>query len=257
MEELLGEFALLLALFVIAALYASVGHGGASGYLAVLSLTAYASNNSVWLKQHAWSLNLLVAGIAFITYKKSAFFNYKLATPFIIASIPAAFFGGYVEVNEQLYDTLLALTLMIAAWKLHTTKRNDPTEVFTNIPPLWVALIIGAFIGFLSGIIGVGGGIFLSPLILLFGWSDAKTTAGVAALFIWVNSLSGLIGSSVSGQLILEWEILLPFAVSVVIGGFVGSTLGSNKFSQKGVRNTLIVVMLIASLRQILDLFGI
>ena len=257
MEEVLGELLLLVALSLIAAMYASVGHGGASGYLAVLSLTVYASNDPAWLKQHAWSLNLLVAGIAFFAYKKGGFFDSKLATPFIIASIPAALIGGYMRINDDIYDTLLSITLVFAAWKLYTTKSREPEDLFSNPPSVHIALIVGAIIGLLSGIIGVGGGIFLSPIILLFGWSDPKTTAGIAALFIWVNSASGLIGSSISGQNVLEFDVLIPFAIAVLIGGYLGSKFGSEKFSQKTVRNTLVSVMLIAAIRQILELFGL
>ena len=122
-------------------------------------------------------------------------------------------------------------------------------------PPFHVAIIIGGIIGLLSGIIGVGGGIFLSPIILLFGWSDAKTTAGIAAVFIWVNSAAGLIGSSISGQLVLEFDVLLPFALAVLIGGYIGSKFGSEVFSQESVRNILVSVLLFAALRQILELF--
>ena len=257
MEEILGELLLLVALSLIAAMYASVGHGGASGYLAVLSLTVYASNDPAWLKQHAWSLNLLVAGMAFFAYKKSGFFNSKLAIPFIAASIPAALIGGYLRVNDDVYDTLLSITLVFAAWKLYTTKSSESEELFSNPPPVHIALIVGASIGLLSGIIGVGGGIFLSPIILLFGWSDPKTTAGIAAVFIWVNSAAGLIGSSISGQNIIDFEVLIPFAIAVLIGGYLGSKFGSEKFSQKTVRNTLVSVMLIAAIRQILELLGL
>ena len=257
MEEVLGELLLLVALSLIAAMYASVGHGGASGYLALLSLTVFASNDPAWLKQHAWSLNLLVAGIAFFAYKKGGFFDSKLATPFIIASIPAALIGGYMRINDDIYDTLLSITLVFAAWKLYTTKSRESEDLFSNPPSVHIALIVGAIIGLLSGIIGVGGGIFLSPIILLFGWSDPKTTAGIAALFIWVNSASGLIGSSISGQNVLEFDVLIPFAIAVLIGGYLGSKFGSEKFSQKTVRNTLVSVMLIAAIRQILELFGL
>ena len=257
MEEVLGELLLLVALSLIAAMYASVGHGGASGYLAVLSLTVYASNDPAWLKQHAWSLNLLVAGIAFFAYKKGGFFDSKLAAPFIIASIPAALIGGYMRINDDIYDTLLSITLVFAAWKLYTTKSRESEDLFSNPPSVHIALMVGAIIGLLSGIIGVGGGIFLSPIILLFGWSDPKTTAGIAALFIWVNSASGLIGSSISGQNVLEFDVLIPFAIAVLIGGYLGSKFGSEKFSQKTVRNTLVSVMLIAAIRQILELFGL
>ena len=257
MEEVLGELLLLVALSLIAAMYASVGHGGASGYLAVLSLTVYASNDPAWLKQHAWSLNLLVAGMAFFAYKKSGFFDLKLAIPFILASIPAALIGGYLRVNDDVYDTLLSITLVFAAWKLYTTKSRESEDLFSNPPSVHIALIVGAIIGLLSGIIGVGGGIFLSPIILLFGWSDPKTTAGIAAVFIWVNSAAGLIGSSISGQNVLEFDVLIPFAIAVLIGGYLGSKFGSEKFSQKTVRNTLVSVMLIAAIRQILELFGL
>ena len=108
MEAVIGEFVLLISLSLIAAMYASVGHGGASGYLAVLSLTVYASNDPAWLKQHAWSLNLLVAGMAFFAYWKNDFFESKLAFPFIIASIPAALIGGFLEIDDGVYDTLLS-----------------------------------------------------------------------------------------------------------------------------------------------------
>ena len=257
MGEVLGELLLLVALSLIAAMYASVGHGGASGYLAVLSLTVYASNDPAWLKQHAWSLNLLVAGMAFFAYKKSGFFDSKLAIPFILASIPAALIGGYIKVNDDIYDTLLSITLVFAAWKLYTTKSRESEDLFSNPPSVHIALFVGAIIGLLSGIIGVGGGIFLSPIILLFGWSDPKTTAGIAAVFIWVNSAAGLIGSSISGQNVLEFDVLIPFAIAVLIGGYLGSKFGSEKFSQKTVRNTLVSVMLIAAIRQILELFGL
>ena len=257
MEGVLGELLLLVALSLIAAMYASVGHGGASGYLAVLSLTVYASNDPAWLKQHAWSLNLLVAGMAFFAYKKSGFFDSKLAIPFILASIPAALIGGYLRVNDYIYDTLLSITLVFAAWKLYTTKSRDSEDLFSNPPSVHIALFVGAIIGLLSGIIGVGGGIFLSPIILLFGWSDPKTTAGIAAVFIWVNSAAGLIGSSISGQNVINFDVLIPFAIAVLIGGYLGSKFGSEKFSQKTVRNTLVSVMLIAAIRQILELFGL
>ena len=257
MEGVVGELLLLVSLLIIAGLYASVGHGGASGYLAVLSLTVYAENDPGWLKQHAWSLNLLVAGIAFLAYKRSGFFDSKLAIPFIIGSMPAALIGGYLRVNDDIYDILLSVTLVVAAWKLYTTKSDKYVNSFSNRPPIHIALIVGAVIGLLSGIIGVGGGIFLSPVILLFGWSDPKTTAGVAAVFIWLNSAAGLIGSSLSGQNVIEIGVLIPFALAVLIGGYLGSKFGSEKFSQNSVKNLLISVMLIAATRQILALIGL
>lgn len=257
MEGVFAEIVLLFALSIIAAMYSSVGHGGASGYLAVLSLTAYAANDPVWLKQHAWSLNLLVAGIAFFAYKKSGFFDVKLALPFILASIPAAFIGGYLRVDNTVYDILLSLTLVFAAWKLYSTKDSHSSVEVNRPPPVQIAVGVGFMIGILSGIIGVGGGIFLSPIILLFGWSNPKTTAGISAVFIWVNSFSGLIGSTVSGQLALDVSTLVPFSIAVLIGGYIGSKFGSERFSQNSIRSMLVAVMLIAAIRQILDLSGL
>lgn len=257
MEGFVAEIVLMSALLIIAAMYSSVGHGGASGYLAVLSLTAYAANDPVWLKQHAWSMNLLVAGIAFFAYKKSGFFDIKLALPFIVASVPAAFIGGYLQVDNTVYDILLSITLVFAGWKLYSTKNSHSSVEINKPPPLHIAIVVGIVIGFLSGIIGVGGGIFLSPIILLFGWSDPKTTAGISAVFIWVNSFSGLVGSTVSGQLALDISTLIPFSIAVLIGGYIGSKFGSEKFSQNSIRNMLVAVMLIAAIRQILDLLGL
>ena len=254
MEMVLSSFVLLFALFVIAALYSSVGHGGASGYLAILSLTVYASQDPSWLKQHAWSLNLLVAGLAFLAYKKEGFYNSKLAISFMITSVPAAIVGGLLKVEHGIYDTLLSVTLIFAAWRLMMVKDRKSEEVFVENPPLYIPVIVGAVIGFLSGIIGVGGGIFLSPIILLFGWADAKTTAGIAAVFIWVNSAAGLIGNSISGQLEIEIGVLLPFALAVILGGLVGSRMGSNVFSQQTVRRVLVSVLILAALKRILDL---
>lgn len=255
MEDMFVDAGILLAIGIVAMLYASVGHGGASGYLAILSLTAYASNDSIWLKQHAWSLNLIVAGIAFVAYKRSGFFSWKLTLPFVIASIPAAMIGGYLKIDHEIYDTLLSLTLIFAAWRLLTIKNKQEEGVFVDPPAYYISAIIGIVIGLLSGIIGVGGGIFLSPIILIFGWGDAKTTAGVAAAFIWVNSASGLIGNSISGQLVLESSVLIPFAIAVVVGGVIGSRFGSEVFSQKTVRKSLVFVLILAAGKRILDLF--
>mgnify|MGYP001274524441 FL=1 len=155
----------------------------------------------------------------------------------------------------MIYHTLLSITLIFAAWRLYTIKSGDFDGKLSSKPSVYVALIVGGIIGFFSGVIGVGGGIFLSPIILLFGWSDPKTTAGVAAIFIWVNSAAGLVGSSVSGQVVIDFETLAPFAIAVLIGGYIGSKFGSERFSQNAVRYTLVSVMILAATKQIIDLF--
>tara|TARA_B110000003_G_scaffold110319_1_gene112919 strand:+ start:2727 stop:3563 length:837 start_codon:yes stop_codon:yes gene_type:complete len=247
------EFLILIALFFVALLYSSVGHGGASGYLAVLSLTAYAEYDSGWLKQHAWCLNLAVASIAFYHYRKAGFHVPKLTLPFIITSIPFAIIGGSMKVDGNLYDTLLSITLIWAAYRLFQTKER---VVDVNvIPKNAVAYPIGGAIGLVSGFVGVGGGIFLSPILLLKGWATPKNAAATASLFILLNSISGLIGAGVSGQLEIDFETLIPFVFAVLIGGFIGSKYGSQVAPQSGIKYLLIFVLIIASIKRILMLF--
>lgn len=238
-------------LLLIAILYSSVGHGGASGYLAVLSLSAYA--NIVGLKQYALCLNLVVAAISFYHYYKAGYFIKKLTFPFIIGSIPFAIIGGYMEINDTIYDTLLSITLIWAAYKLYSIK-----DVYVikdlKIPNINISIPIGAIIGFFSGVIGVGGGIFLSPLILLKGWAEPKNVAATSALFIWFNSLSGLLGAGFSNQININLEILFPFLVCVVLGGYIGSKYGSS-MDEKSIKRILVVVLIIAAIKRIFEIF--
>jgi hypothetical protein len=248
------EFGLLLfGLFIVAILYSSVGHGGASGYLAIMSLTSYGMMESSWLKQHAWFLNLLVAALAFYHYRKEGFHNIKLTIPFVIASIPMAFLGGYLLIDGVVYDLLLSITLLWAAWRLFGSMSIDEIEK-TVLPTTPQAIPWGAGIGLASGIIGVGGGIFLSPIILLKKWATPKTVAATSAVFIWVNSMAGLAGASVSGQLNLDLNILIYFALVVIVGGIIGSYYGAKIAPESKIRKLLICVLLIAAIKRIVEL---
>ena len=249
-----AEFILLLVgLFIVSILYSSVGHGGASGYLAVMSLTSYAMMDTGWLKQHVWILNLLVASIAFHHYRKEGFYNSKLTTPFIIASIPMAFLGGYMTINSNIYDLLLSIALIWAAWRLfHSISIKDVNEI--TIPRKYESIPLGASIGLVSGVIGVGGGIFLSPIILLKKWANPKTVAATSAAFIWVNSFSGLIGAKISNQLNLDIDMLVYFSLIVLIGGFIGSSYGSKIAPQSTIKKILVVVLLFAAAKRIIEL---
>ena len=241
------------ALFLIAALYSSVGHGGASGYLAILSLSTFATLNAAWLKQHAWVLSLVVASLAFYHYQKAGYHRPKLSFVFIIASLPAAFFGGTLAVDGAVYDTLLSLALIFAAIRLsQTTQSSEPREE-EPLPSLQTTVPIGASIGVLSGMIGVGGGIFLSPILVLKRWATPKAAAATAALFIWANSAAGLFGAHLSGQLNLSLDPLIFFIGSVAIGGFLGSKYGAERAPQTTVRWLLVVVLLLATTKRILD----
>ncbi len=245
---------ILLSLAVIAALYSSVGHGGGSGYLAVLSLTTIAVSDPLWLKQYAWSLNLVVAGVAFWHYRKGGYFDRSLAAPFLIGSVPLAALGGYVQLGGSIYDILLSLVLVFAAWRLLWSSRED-REI--SRPTTNMAVATGGGIGLASGLIGIGGGIFLSPLLILNGWANAKEAAATAALFIWLNSVSGLLGSSLSGQISVEIELLAPFSGAVLIGGLIGSKYGSQISSQTGIQKLLGVVLLIAASKRVMGVLGI
>ena len=244
---------LYLGLFLISILYSSVGHGGASGYLAILSLSTFASMNSSWLKQHAWCLNLIVAAIAFYHYYKAGFYNKKLTIPFIVGSIPFAIIGGALKINGDLYDYLLSITLIWAAYRLYQTKVVENNREITDLG-LKITLPIGGGVGFLSGIVGVGGGIFLSPIILLKKWADPKTVAATSALFIWVNSAAGLFGAGISNQLQIDFNILFPFIIVVLIGGIIGSKFGTIA-KQSVVRTLLILVLIIAAGKRIIEIF--
>ena len=238
-------------LLIVSALYSSVGHGGASGYLALLSLSSYGMMSSVWLKQHVWVMNVVVASIAFLHYYKTGYHKIKLTIPFILASIPMALLGGMLTINGDLYDLLLSITLVWASYKIVNFKSKKINPLPSTVEPyLW-----GGGIGFFSGLIGVGGGIFLSPILLLKGWADVKTAAATAALFIVVNSISGLAGTAISGNLDLDLSLLGLFLITISLGGYFGASFGAKHASNSLVRKLLAVVLIVAATKRIIELF--
>ena len=239
-------------LVIISALYSSVGHGGASGYLAILSISSYGLMSHIWLKQHVWVMNLVVASIAFYHYNRAGFHIPKLTIPFIVASIPMAFLGGMLDIDAILYDILLSITLFWAAYKI--INYSDVNYTKLNTPGKFEPYFWGGGIGFFSGLIGVGGGIFLSPIILLKRWATVKSAAATAAIFIFVNSLSGLFGMSVSNQLNLDFSLLVIFVIAIIIGGYLGSLYGARYADNNTVRNLLAVVLIIAAAKRFLQL---
>ena len=178
----------LLILPVVSFLYASIGHGGASGYLALMAIFSVTPE---LMKPTALLLNLFVAAIAFYYYYKEGYFNKKLFISFAVASIPMSIIGGYIEVDTTIYKKILAVLLLFAILKMLNIFGKE-SAIIRDIK-LWQGIVVGGIIGFFSGLIGIGGGIILSPIILLFHWGKMKEAAAVSALFIWVNSAGGLI----------------------------------------------------------------
>lgn len=224
--------------FCVAVLYSSVGHGGASGYLASMALTGVAP---AVMKPTALVLNVLVAGVGSARYIRHECFNLKLFVRFAAGAVPFAFLGGATTPPDRIYRLILGSVLLIAAAGLVTTRQERPhRDVHVA-----VAVVAGAAIGYLSGLIGVGGGIFLSPLLILTGWATTKETLGVSALFILVNSVAGLLGNlkgleAVSAQAV--WLAPCAFA-----GGLLGSALGAIKVPPGWLRVLLAVAVLIAA----------
>ncbi|WP_298553250.1 sulfite exporter TauE/SafE family protein [uncultured Algibacter sp.] len=229
----------LLILPIVSFLYSSVGHGGASGYLALMALFSFAPES---MKPTALLLNIFVAGISFYYYYKAGHFNKKLFLAFAISSIPFSLLGGRFDIDASLYKKILAVLLIFAILKMMNVfgKENDTIKGIK----LWQGLIVGAVIGFFSGLIGIGGGIILTPLILLFHWGKMKEAAAVSALFIWVNSVSALIGQFSVGVTI-EKESFLLVAIAL-IGGILGGYYGSKKINNQRLRYILAFVLIIA-----------
>ncbi|GAA3590676.1 sulfite exporter TauE/SafE family protein [Flavivirga amylovorans] len=219
-----------------------MGHGGASGYLALMALFSFAPES---MKPTALLLNLFVAGISFYYYYKEGFFNKKLFISFAITSIPLAFIGGMIEVDASLYKKILAVLLVFAILKMLNVFGKESTSI--KELKLWQGLVVGGIIGFFSGLIGIGGGIILTPVILLLHWGKMKEAAAVSALFIWVNSASGLIGQFSIG-VTLEKASFLLVAIAL-IGGILGGYYGSKKINNKNLQYILAFVLMIACVK--------
>ena len=234
---------LLLAVGLIAFLYSSVGHAGASGYIAVMTLWGVAATT---IRPTALVLNILVASIGAFQFWRAGHFAWKLFWPFAVLSIPAAYLGGYLQPSASVLRILIGLVLLFSAVRL-IFRRNDPPHVMPPSNP--TAIGVGAAIGFLSGLTGTGGGIFLTPLLLFCHWAHIRQAAAVSALFILVNSISGLTGYFTANQSIPWLGILL--APAAAIGGVLGSNLGSRHFPIRTISILLATVLIIAGLKLI------
>ena len=278
----------LLLFFVIAFLYSAVGHGGASGYLALMSILQVAPEH---MKPVALILNLVVSGIAFIQFYRQGHFLWRLFLPIAALSIPMAYLGGFTPLKDDVYQFGLGVFLLVSVVLLNinlrgriSLKNDDDKRVLADNASqlsreyLLAAAVMGAGIGYVSGLLGIGGGILLSPVLLLLGWTQQKQTAAMGAAFIFVNSMSGFVGfvqqhplwestaekvNGVAGQAIADGSVLEIYWLSVlmivgalitpvILGGVAGSWYGSKKFSHRGMKGILSVVLLIAAIKLLL-----
>lgn len=228
------------ALALVALLYAAVGHGGASGYIAVLTL---AGVEPATLKPVALVLNLAVSGIGTVLFFRAGHFAWRLFWPFAVVSVPCAFIGGAVQLSPGAFRVLVAATLAFAALRLLAPAAGVDGAKMRR-PPWWIVIVSGSLIGLVSGLIGVGGGIFLTPLLVLCGWAGPREAAAVSAPFIFVNSAAGLLGNL--GSLALLPAAMPWWMLAVVAGGVVGARWGSRIAQPSQLRPTLAAVLTVA-----------
>ena len=240
--------ALLAAGMLVAAFgYASVGHGGASAYIAAMALVGIAPAE---MRPIALLLNILVSSLGTWKFYRAGYFRWRLLWPFAVVSIPMAYLGGAITLPGQAYKILVGGVLLYAAWQLWRSGKGGEEMREVREPPLLWAMLIGGAMGVLAGLTGVGGGIFLSPLLLMLGWAGTKQTSAVAAPFILVNSLSGLAAVFIAKSAALPTYVwfLVP---AVLIGGWLGAEFGSRRFANPVVRRVLAIVLALAGAKMI------
>jgi uncharacterized membrane protein YfcA len=228
--------------------YASVGHGGASAYLAAMALAGLAPAE---MRPIALTLNILVSSLATWKFWRAGHFRWRLFWPFAAISVPLAYVGGAISLPSNVYKIVVGVVLLYAAWALWRSGRVGDEMRAVREPPLPLALAIGAALGLLSGLTGVGGGIFLSPLLLMLGWAGTKQTSATSAPFILVNSIAGLAAGLITGSASLPATIWILGAV-VLVGGWLGAEYGSRRFANPVVRRFLAVVLALAGGKMVL-----
>ena len=236
-------FSLAILMFLAALLYSSVGHAGASGYLAVMAIFGVPPEV---MRPTALALNILVATITTIKFFRVGAFSWKILLPFALGSIPFAFIGGSLTLPGYLYKPIVGLVLLYAAYWLFRANNSSET-IAINPLPFWAGVLSGVAIGFLSGLTGVGGGIFISPLLLFMNWAQVRETAGISAAFILVNSIAGLLGNLASVAQLPN--VIVYWAPAVIIGGYIGAEYGSQRFGSLTLKRLLAVVLIVAGLK--------
>lgn len=234
---------LAVSIFAAAILYASVGNAGASAYLAVMALFGLAPEV---MKPAALVLNIIVAVIAAVRFFRAGHFSWPVFWPFAVTSIPFSYLGGRILLPEGVYEPFAGLVLLYVAYRLWRSSSRGAAGAVKKMP-IWLALPAGAAIGFLAGLIGLGGGVFLTPLLLFSGWVEPRQAAGVSAAFNLVNSTAGLLGQLAT--LATLPVAIIPWAAAAAAGGLLGAELGSRRLGSARLQQALALVLLIAGLK--------
>jgi len=234
--------------FCIAVLYSTVGHAGASGYLATMALLSFPAGV---MKPTALALNILVALVTSVRFYQAGYFSWRLFWPFALTSVPMAYLGGGFTVHATIYKMLVGIALLFsAAYLILRNKVVSEEQRISGFPGIPASLATGAVIGLISGLTGVGGGIFLSPVLIMLNWAGLRRTSAVAAVFILVNSLSGLAGYIHQGGALPDHLAL--WSVAVVSGGFIGSSLGATRLNSPVLRMLLGAVLVMSGLKMVM-----
>ena len=237
---------IILLFFTVAILYAAVGFGGGSSYLAILALTGI-----VFTQIRATSLLcniVVVVGNVFLFHQQKAI-QWKKVIPLITFSIPLAYLGGYLKISQQFFFILLGLTLLFAAITMWISKRIISSDEKNNSSTPIRNASFGGIIGFVSGMVGIGGGIFLAPLLHLTNWDTPKKIAATASIFILVNSIAGLLGQYSNPDFIIDWNLTSLLLITVFIGGQIGSRMSHNYFSPIQLKKATAILIAFVSLR--------
>jgi uncharacterized membrane protein YfcA len=237
--------------FFIALIYSSVGFGGGSSYLAILSLYSF---SFITIRSTALLCNILVVSTGMYLFYKHGHFHWKKILPLVIISVPMAFLGGLIQTRSEVFFPVLGLSLILASVLMMFQRRRTWDKENGNRETLKPFMYlkntaIGGSIGFLSGFVGIGGGVFLSPLLHLWNWDTPKRIAATASVFIFLNSVAGLVGQMSNPQFSIEWGLTGALLVAVFIGGQIGSRLGADTFDQLIVKRLTAVVIFAAGIR--------